>query len=402
MKSNLIAEIQGLYGPVILSEELLQKIWLRGDFIHYQLKTFEGASLKVKSPGVWNKQEGPDFKGAELEIDGQPILGDVEIHFYTRDWIHHRHGTNIDFKNVALHVVLFEPSDDDPPLRKPGGDIIPTLVLLTVLPQDIEEYALEEVLLAKGNRHDEDILNRLRTKPINEQRRILFEKAVLRWERKLELTKRRLQKSSWEEVCHQLCLEVLGYRRNRAAMYDLAIRFPLEEMCKDNKEAEFYYNLEKRRWKLAGLRPSNHPLLRIRQYLNLIQRVPQWPDLLEIKFGHLTLPNCVDENTSRFRKKYDLKSLRLNIQQQILADCLSSTRLDTLLCDAILPMLAVHNIQPLFDYWFHWYSGDLPYTLSNYLKITEITNGHTWPACNGFNQGMLQLYIENGLLKSAA
>ncbi len=400
--SNHIAEIQGLYGPVSISEELLQKIWLRGDFFHYHLNTVEGFLLNVKFPGIWNKQEGPDFKGAVLEIDGQSMRGDVEIHFYASDWLHHQHDKNNNYNNVVLHVVLFEPSDEDLPLRNFQGDIIPTLVLLPVLPQDIEEYALEEALLAKSDRYYDDILNILRTKPASEQRRILFDKSIVRWERKLELIEKRLQKSSWQETCHQLCLEVLGYRRNRAAMYDLAIRFPLVEMCKGKRRAEFYYNLDKRRWKLTGLRPNNHPLVRIRQYLKLIDRLPQWPDLLESRFDHWILPHRVDDSTSRFRKKCDLKSMRLNFQQQVLADCLSSTRLDTLICDAILPMLAVHNIQPLFYYWFHWYSGDLPHTLCDFLKKTEITDGKKWPACNGYNQGILQLYIENGLLKSAA
>jgi hypothetical protein len=298
--------------------------------------------------------------------------------------------------------VLFEPSKEDLPLRNLNGDVIPTLVLLPVLPQDIEEYALEEALLAKSDRYYEDILNILRTKPASEQRRILFDKSIVRWERKLELIRKRLHVSSWQETCHQLCLEVMGYRRNRAAMYDLAIRFPKVEMCKGNRRAEFYYNLDKPRWKLAGLRPCNHPLVRIRQYLKLIKRIPQWPDILECRFDQWTLPNRVDDNTSRFRKKYNLKSLRRNFQHQVLANCLTSTRLDTLICDAILPMLAVHNNQPLFYYWFHWYGGDLPHTLSDFLKRTEITDGKNWPACNGYNQGMLQLYIENGLLKSAA
>ena len=99
----------------------------------------------------------------------------------------------------------------------------------------------------------------------------------------------------------------------------------------------------------------------------------------------------------------DGQSMRGDVEIHFYAsDCLSSTRLDTFICDAILPMLAVHNIQPLFNYWLHWYSGDLPYILSDFLKRTEITDGKKWSACNGYNQGILQLYIENGLLKSAA
>ena len=73
---------------------------------------------------------------------------DVEIRFYASDWIDHPHDKNNNYNNVVLHVVLFEPSDEDQPLQNFSGDIIPILALLPVLTQDIEEYALEEALLA--------------------------------------------------------------------------------------------------------------------------------------------------------------------------------------------------------------------------------------------------------------
>ncbi len=50
---NHIAEIQGLYGLGSISEELLQKIWLQGDFFHYHLNTVERPYL------IGNKEEDP-------------------------------------------------------------------------------------------------------------------------------------------------------------------------------------------------------------------------------------------------------------------------------------------------------------------------------------------------------
>lgn len=392
-----IEEIQGLYGPVSISEELLQKIWLRGDFSHNNLRTTSGSRLKILSPGTWNQQEGPDFKHAELDIDGRRSFGDVEVHFYTQDWNYHHHDINPQFENVILHVVLFEPAVENHVLRNPSGDIIPTFVLLPVLSQDIEEYALEDALLREDNRDRSDDFLPLIGKSKSKQRCLLKEKACLRWERKQKQVENRLMSNGWQETCHQLFLEVLGYRRNRTAMFDLAIRFPLEEMRDMNEQAEYYFNFEINRWKLAGLRPANHPLARIRQYLSLLEKAPHWAELIKHGFSDLPQLSGDEDDIRHFRREHDLKSLKLHLQNHILAGCFSSTRLNTLLCDVLLPLAAVHTSRPLFPYWFHWYCGDMPRDLNTYLVGTEITDGQNWPACNGFSQGLLQLIIENGL-----
>jgi len=64
-----------------------------------------GASLRVLSPGRWNRMPGPDFRNAKLELNGTPLRGDVEIHGKTSDWISHGHGGDPAYDNVILHVV---------------------------------------------------------------------------------------------------------------------------------------------------------------------------------------------------------------------------------------------------------------------------------------------------------
>ena len=68
-------------------------------------KLLNGASLRVLSPGRWNRMPGPDFRNAKLELNGTALRGDVEIHGKTSDWISHGHGGDPAYGNVILHVV---------------------------------------------------------------------------------------------------------------------------------------------------------------------------------------------------------------------------------------------------------------------------------------------------------
>ena len=64
-----------------------------------------GASMRVLSPGRWNRMPGPDFRNAKLELNGTALRGDVEIHGKTSDWISHGHGGDPAYDGVILHVV---------------------------------------------------------------------------------------------------------------------------------------------------------------------------------------------------------------------------------------------------------------------------------------------------------
>ena len=64
-----------------------------------------GVSLRVLSPGRWNRMTGPDFRNAKLELNGTVLRGDVEVHGKTSDWIAHGHGGDPAYDNVILHVV---------------------------------------------------------------------------------------------------------------------------------------------------------------------------------------------------------------------------------------------------------------------------------------------------------
>lgn len=66
-------------------------------------------------PGVLNRFHGPDFQGAEVEIDGIRYRGDVEIHLNRGDWFNHGHHLDSRYDQVVLHLVW----NNDPHYRQP-------------------------------------------------------------------------------------------------------------------------------------------------------------------------------------------------------------------------------------------------------------------------------------------
>ena len=82
--------------------------------------------------GIWNSDEGPDFVRAEIIIDGQLLVGDIEIHVDSSDWYAHEHHLNPSYNRVVLHVV-YRNDDINLRTRLQDGQRIPTLELLNRL-----------------------------------------------------------------------------------------------------------------------------------------------------------------------------------------------------------------------------------------------------------------------------
>lgn len=66
----------------------------------------DGESIEVVRPGVWNREAGPDFKGAVVRINGTERQGDIELDGEDADWERHHHACNPAFGEVVLHVFF--------------------------------------------------------------------------------------------------------------------------------------------------------------------------------------------------------------------------------------------------------------------------------------------------------
>jgi len=71
-----------------------------------------GVEVEVISAGRYNLNQGPDFLEARVRIGGTLMIGNVEIHYRSSDWIKHNHVDDPNYQNVILHVVW---EDDRPP-----------------------------------------------------------------------------------------------------------------------------------------------------------------------------------------------------------------------------------------------------------------------------------------------
>ncbi len=397
-----IAEFQGFYGPFTVTEKLLQKIWLRGDFNGAAARTLDGVPVKIHFPGRWNRMEGPDFKGGRFAIDGREITGDVELHFHSADWEKHGHHRDPNYDHVVLHVLLFYPAANAPRVRTLSGREPAAIVLLDLLYHDLEEYAAEEAIEATLDRDHWQATEELASLPEDDRVRLLEKHARRRWEDKVRFARLRVEKLGWTAACHQTALEILGYRRNRGAMLTVATRYPLAAWIGGALSEETL--LAAARWIVRGARPANHPRRRLRQYAAMVAACPDWPGRgAEFLKEFADSVNLADENASgwgtrRFRSGLRIRHLRETFGATITGDAIGGSRLDTLICDGLLPLNAARNADlaaVLFPVWFAWYAGDLPERVTGSLRTAGITGpGAARVICNGFCQGVLSLSLE--------
>lgn len=416
MPPNQVAEIQGLYGPFTLSERVVQKIWLRQDFSLEGLTTVSGKKLIVKDPGRWNFHEGPDFKEARLVLEGAEVIGDVEVHFNLLDWRHHQHGSDRNYDNVLLHVILYlDDTDQADQVKTSKGHSPELLHLMPRLERDLESYAMDDALLELERQNELEWVARFIDQPLEARLQSLKQRALGRWQQKLTYAKQRLKAEGWEAACHSYALEVLGYARNRAPMLRLATRHPLAQIRDDlcerpipietgkhrmpNSEqrivsADGLFDKEADHWKLNGLRPANHPKRRLAQYLELVRKQPYWPDWLVDCLQRFPAVS-VEGGTAAFRKAVCLNELCANLSEGVFCSTIGERRFNTLVVDAILPLATAGGLLEGVDYWRHWFPGDSPDALHLFLKQAGVIHRQN-PRSNGLIQGALGLFLDQG------
>lgn len=88
-----------------MKEEFLHYLWKYELYDRNALVDHENKRIIVINPGEYNRDSGPDFFNARINIAGTEWAGNVEIH--TRSSHFNAHGHNLDhaFDNVILHVV---------------------------------------------------------------------------------------------------------------------------------------------------------------------------------------------------------------------------------------------------------------------------------------------------------
>ena len=121
-------------------EQLLHYVWKHKLFPLRELETTDGKRVEVIDPGLHNRNAGPDFFNAKVNIGRTLWVGNVEIHDKSSDWYQHHHDRDPRYNNVVLHVV----GEVDTDVQNARGEFLPQMQL------DVPQHVSE---------HDEELLN---------------------------------------------------------------------------------------------------------------------------------------------------------------------------------------------------------------------------------------------------
>ena len=235
-------------------ESLLAQIW-KGQWVQKgPLPTTEGLMVRVRSPGIENKDSGPDFLGATIVLDDELLKGDVELHVKSSDWRAHGHHLDPHFNEVILQVVLWDDAKKSAQLQ--SGNLIPTLSLHDYLNGSMDELSLRATNFPLPLLPCRGAGRRLSEGRLGE---ILDQSGEERFYIKSAFFEVGLILEEPDQVFYQGIMGALGYTKNKRAFQELARRLPLRVLESIAQEQE----LESRMVMLqalllgaAGLLPS--------------------------------------------------------------------------------------------------------------------------------------------------
>ena len=215
-----------------MTGHLLQFIWQMQYFNRTELLTAEGDPLQIISPGEWNLNQGPDFKGARIRIGDNTWVGHIELHVLASDWNLHKHASDRNYSNIILHVVW----ENDVSITNSSGNPIPALVLQDkvskLLLQRYEELMqAPNPIACAGNIHKVKSLVWASWK-----QRMITE----RLERKARHISEHLKhcRNHWEEVFWWTIARNFGIHLNAESFEAIAMSLPIRILTKHKSQVQ--------------------------------------------------------------------------------------------------------------------------------------------------------------------
>jgi hypothetical protein len=205
--SRLILRDHGGQHP---PERLLQSVWHHQRLRRDQLQTIDGKPLCVLHPGFWNREAGPDFRGAIIQVgEESPRSGDVEIDLTSGNWRGHQHHSNPAYAKVVLHVIWQGES-----AAVPGQA---TLALEPFLDRPLAE--MQSWATTAGAGDWPELLRGACSAPLGHLTKdqcsdLLRQAALVRFHRKGADLELRARDAGWEQALWEGLLRGLGYKNN--------------------------------------------------------------------------------------------------------------------------------------------------------------------------------------------
>ncbi|KGL64117.1 DUF2851 family protein [Polaribacter sp. Hel1_85] len=337
-----------------MNEDFLHYVWKYQLFSIHNLKTTTKEDLTILKTGIHNHNSGPDFLNAQLKIDNQLWVGNVEIHLKSSDWYVHHHEIDVNYDAVILHVVW----EDDTTVFMKNNKPLPVLVLKDlVVKSALNNYRNLFSTKQRWIPCEKEIISVDNFTVENWKERLFFE----RLERKSNEMNALLtsNQNDFEAVLFQLLSKNFGLKVNGEAFLDLAksfdfsilrkVRFDENQLAallfgqagflEEGFEDEYHqqlkneyqylkhkYNLNfisKNQFSFFRMRPPNFPTIRIAQLISLyhihqnlfslmmkIETLKGFYELFEINVNPFWKTHYTFDKTSKLSSKKLTKSFK--------------------------------------------------------------------------------------------
>lgn len=250
-----------------------------------------GAKVRVEDFGQWNREAGPDFVRAAVNIDGKEHRGLIEVDLDASGWEQHGHAANPAYEDVVLHVLVNRPAKHH--FSRTASNRNVAQVCLADHGSSAPEWGA--FAAARPGR----CVAPLRELDTGQLKELLAVAARRRLERKGLVLQAMIEARGIDAALYEAVAVALGYKNNKLPFQLLAQRVPVANAASKRGEAllfglagflekpeppagaardevaELWRDwwklratrsasvLARRAWNLAGLRPANHPLRRI-------------------------------------------------------------------------------------------------------------------------------------------
>ncbi|KAB2877750.1 DUF2851 family protein [bacterium] len=205
-----------------ISEQIIQAIWFHLFLKMDELKTTDKKQVRILDRGIWNKDAGPDFIQAKIRIGNEVLTGDVELHWKTSDWDHHRHSENVSYKKVILHVVFVDDTKDKR---------MPTLAIGQYL-NDSLTAVIQKIQSIQDDRKNIFCYDTVPTLEAGFLHQWILENGRQRFEAKCNKFEEQFvrQKTDLNELLYQGIMDALGFSKNREPFQRLAQKVPYQTL----------------------------------------------------------------------------------------------------------------------------------------------------------------------------
>lgn len=399
-------------------EDFLHYVWQFRSFNNSDLKTAAGENLKIIHQGFLNKNAGPDFNTAKIQIGETIWAGNVEIHLKSSDWLKHNHQLDAGYENVILHVVY----ENDVEIKRIDGSVLPVL--------ELKNRIADELL-----RKYENLFLTLTDFPCISQIKnvdkliidsFLSRTLIERFEQKTHAVIEMLNElnGNWDETFYRVMARNFGFKVNALPfeLFAKAIPQQIYGKHKDNplqiealvfgtagflndkfeeeyparlkQEFEFLQKkykikpIEVALWKFMRMRPQNFPTIRLGQFAGLIvqsnhlfSKVMEVRDVGELRglFEHLPVNDY-------WKTHYHFKKEAVGVTTQI-----GKTSIDNILLNTVA----------LFLFAYGKHTGTQFY-ISRAIKLLESLPPEQNAITDKFNQAGVMMdnaFISQGILQ---